>query len=187
MRWLWPALAAFWFVACGADDGQKPTAAQGACADDVPIGIEVGMLMPSVDVLRCDGTIVDLRELVCDRPLTLLDIGSAAFAPCLEATRAYATDPRYDALQAAGLNIVQVFTTDAEFQPANGAFCERYSARNAVDFDFLVDPTSQTDVFALPHPLNVVLDGRGVILQVWNGSLPDDRVETLEAFLIGAR
>jgi len=174
-------------VACSPEERQDPPVGQGQCANDVPTGIEVGMLMPSIEVRRCDGTIVDLRELVCGQPLTLLDIGSAAFGACIEATRTYASDARYDALQAAGLEIVQVFTTDPEFQPASGAFCERYRDRHEVDFEFLVDPTFQTDVFALPHPLNVVLDARGVIVRVWNGSLPEDRADTLEALLDTAR
>lgn len=183
MRCPWPVVFAAFVIACGADTEPEPPTERAACARDVAVGVEVGMLVPSIEIRRCDGSTVDLRELVCGRRLTLLDIGSAAFAPCIEATRSYARDERYDALQAAGLNIVQVFTTDAEFQPASNAFCEEYIARHAVDFEFLVDPTFESDVFSLPHPLNVVIDARGVIIQVWNGTLPEGRVDTLEALL----
>jgi hypothetical protein len=42
----------------------------GTCSSTAPTGLEVGMLIPDVQLERCDGSPVSLHDLVCGKPLT---------------------------------------------------------------------------------------------------------------------
>lgn len=153
------------------------------CDRTTPGGIEPGDPILDLTVQTCDGEAVSLRALACEAPLTLIDVGSAAFSGCIEATRTFATDPAFVALKADGLQVVQIFTADSQFQRPSQRFCADYVRRHAIDFRFLIDPLAETDVFSARYPLNLVVARDGTILEKWSPAIPADRVERLRAAL----
>ena len=155
-----------------------------ACASQGrAVGAQEGELLPPIPVTTCDGVETTLRAIACGAPLTLLDVGAATFRRCVEASDLYATDPDFAALKERGLNIVQVFTTDADFQPASPEFCRDYVAEHAIDFTFVVDPSAFTDGLSEVHPLNLVLNSAGEIVHKWVGDPPEDRLQILSDLL----
>lgn len=177
--WLAPVVL---LAACGAGSGSAPT---GTCPAGGEEGTWPGDVLPQMEVSRCDGTTVALSSIACGHPLTLLDIGAAAFPACVKATDRYATAADFDALQARGLHIVQVFTLDSGGSPASKSFCEAYVAEHAIDFEFLIDPLGRTDDIAPVHPFQLVLDVQGRVVHHWEVVIPPDQVETLGALLDG--
>lgn len=175
------ALALVGVLGCGPDEAANAPADD--CSADVAEGTEVGDRVPPFIVRQCDGAEVSLHDLVCGRPLTLIDIGSAASAGCIEATRTFVSDPDFAALRADGLQIVQIFTSDSELQRPSDSFCQRYVQRHGIDFDFLIDPPARTDAFSTHYPLNLVVDARGVILHKWSPVIPPERLDLLRAAL----
>lgn len=153
------------------------------CEIEGPDGLKPGEIVANFDVVHCDGTVVGLRDLVACRPLTLLDVGAAAYRKCREATDEYASDPTIDLLQARGLNIVQVFLYDESFGVPTLEFCSRYSAEHKVDFDFLVDQVGDTGLFSQVAPMNMVIDPDGTILYKWVGEIPEERSQILDELL----
>jgi hypothetical protein len=173
-------LLAFLLTACVPETEPEPLP---PCSEG-EAGVELGDLFPDLPaVLDCDGNEVRLRELACGAPLTLVDVGAASFDQCVDATIDYVNNPAWDPLVERGLQIVQVFTTDAQFQPADLDFCANYTEAHGVDFAFFVDGFAVTDVLGQLHPLNIVLDEDAVIVERWEGDLPDDRVDLLDARL----
>lgn len=170
-------------VSCSETDG---AAVSSMCPPAESQGNAVGDTLPDVTVLRCDGSEVSLRSVLCAAEVSLLDIGSAAYPACVESTRAYASDPEFDSLQDAGLQLVQVFTTDRSLVPATTDFCERYTEFHEVDFEFFIDPEGATDALGEFSPLHFVVDGSGQVLETWNPVVPPDRIARLRGYLEAA-
>lgn len=170
-------------ASCSDNDSPVPDAQAPMCPAAGPAGAEPGDIVYDALVRRCDGTEVSLHELICGPTLTLLDLGGAAFAECVAATDEYATDPAYDALQARGLQIVQVFVADEDLDPPTSLFCREYSEAHAVDFEFHVDPLRNTSALAEQYPFNVVIDSEGRIIHRWALDIPDDKLDILSALL----
>lgn len=154
-------------VGCAPETPPTPPCSEGTR------GVAAGdLLIDPPPLFRCDGSEVILSDLTCGAQLTLLDVGGASFQSCIEATNAYVNDPDFRALRNRGLQIVQVFTTDSAFQPAELEFCENYSAEHDVDFEFLVDPLAYTDAFGTNRPLSLAVGGDAVIVERWEGVIP---------------
>ena len=56
----------------------------------------------------------------------------------------YVNNPVWDPLVEDGLQIVQVFTTDAQFQPADLDFCADYTEAHGIDFAFVKASEGET-------------------------------------------
>ena len=171
------SVAALPDAAVSTDAGTAPMCSTG------PGGTEVGDLVADLGIRNCAGETVALRSAACGALLTLIDIGTATMPPCVQATDEYATGADYNALKANGLRIVQVFREDETGGLPTKSWCADYKTKYAVDFKFLVDPLHSTDDLMLPLPLNIVVDQTGVILNIWSGALPDDKLEQLSAML----
>ena len=171
-------MACAFVAACGTAPDNALAAAP-TCLPPMGEGFSVGEPIADLAVSRCDGTETNLRDLSCGHRLTLMDIGAAAFRACVEATELYARDAEFDALQAEGLNIVQVFLGNERFEVPTLEFCSEYSVRHQVDFDFVIDPPGETGLFSPVHPINLVIDHEGRILHKWSPMIPADRVEIL--------
>lgn len=156
------------------------------CPGPGELGGQLGQIVPDLVVSRCDGSSVSVHELVCGHPLTLIDIGGAAFEICVEATVEYASDPAYDELQARGLQIVQIFALDDENQIPTGAFCAEYVRTHAIDFEFTIDQLGATHQLAPFYPFNLVVDAEGTVLHRWEGRVPEDKIEILDSLLEGS-
>jgi hypothetical protein len=156
-----------------------------ACIDDARLGLGIGLgqVFPNVNVRRCEFEEIPLHDEICGHPLTLVDVGSAAFRPCVEATDAYVQDPELLALRSQGLHVVQVFSQDYSGQIPTTVFCNAYVEEHAIDFPFFIDPVGETEEWIEWHPFNAVLDSEGRVLEVWAGFLPEDRTARLEALL----
>ena len=174
-------LAALTLSAGACNDSVAPAL---ACpqAGDGQGGVALGDALPDVTVRDCTDAAISLRELACG-DWTLLDLGSALYPRCIEATDDYATGAEYDGLQERGLRLVQIFDLDAKGLPADADFCEQYTQTHGVDFDFLVDPEAQTDGLAVAHPFAALYDPDGVAVRVWLGDAPVDRVAEIDALL----
>ncbi|MFT7622178.1 MAG: hypothetical protein ACI9WU_001346 [Myxococcota bacterium] len=166
----------------GATTGEPATE---GCSTE-PGGLDIGDLVMDVDIRRCSGETVSLRQVACGAAVTFIDVGTASMGPCVEATKAYATAPEYVALKADGLQIVQVFRDDQGGDPPTKSWCTQYAAQNEVDFEFLTDPFHQTDAFDLTFPLYIVVGPDARILDIWSHALnevPTDRVPALRSLL----
>lgn len=178
------AIFALLFAVIGCDhEATDAASAPDDCSADIAEGTEVGDRVPPFVVRQCDGTEISLHDLVCGQPLTLIDVGSAAYPGCIEATRTFVSDPDFAALREDGLRVVQIFTSDSELQRPSDSFCQRYVRRHGIEYDFLIDPPARTDAFSPRYPLNLVVDGRGVILHKWSPAIPPERLELLRAAL----
>ncbi len=141
--------------------------------------------LAEAEVRRCDGEWVQLRDLACGHPVTLIDIGVGVDKHCVEATALYATDPKWDELQARGLEIVQVFLTDEDNDVPTTGWCVEYSEHHEIDFTFAMDPygnTVEAGIIDLP-PVNLVLDASGETVYEWYGIMPADKRQQIEALL----
>ncbi|MEM9462509.1 MAG: hypothetical protein AAGF11_50640 [Myxococcota bacterium] len=166
-------------------DSSSSGSASGCPSPGEPGG-QPGQIVPELIVSRCDGSSVSLHDLVCGHPLTLIDIGGAAFDICVDATIAYASDPAYDDLQARGLQIVQIFALDDENQIPTGAFCTEYVRTHAIDFEFAIDQLGATHQLAPVYPFNLVVDAQGTVIHMWEGSVPEDKIAILDSLLEGS-
>jgi hypothetical protein len=173
-----------WLAGCGTSEPvDRPCPAEGE------VGTGLGQVLPPLVVRGCDGEPVALRDLVCGTeddprpPYTLLDIGSAIFAECVQNTDAYAIDPEYDGFQARGLRIVQVFDLDQNGLPPDGTWCESYEAKHHVDFDFLIDPDGATAGLAPTHPWSILLDDTATVVREWKGGPVLDQEDVLDDLL----
>lgn len=166
-----------------ATDGGFTSGPAVICPGPGPAGNSPGDVIPAIDVIRCDGTQVSLQELTCGHPITLLDLGSAAFQECVDATDAYASSPAYTELKAQGLQIVQTFTQDNAGQLPTRSFCESYSEEHGIDFAFTIDQLGATTELTVTGPFNLVLDAEARILHQWDGEIPEDKIEILAELL----
>jgi hypothetical protein len=167
-------------LATGCDDAAMRA---GGCNLTAPGGTEPGDALLDLTVQTCVGEPVSLRRLACGAPLTLIDVGSAAYPGCIETTRTLVSDPAYVALRADGLQVVQIFTSDSEFQRPSKQFCEAYVQRHGIDFTFLIDPLAETDAFSARYPLNLVVNQDGVLVEKWSPEVPADRADRLRTLL----
>lgn len=170
----------FLLLVSGCDDA---TTEAGGCDLSAPGGTEPGEAILDLTVQTCAGEPVSLRQLACDAPLTFIDVGSAAYPGCIETTRTLVNDPAYVALRADGLQVVQIFTSDSEFQRPSQQFCETYVRRHGIDFTFLIDPLAETDAFSARYPLNLVVNRDGVLVEKWSPEVPADRADRLRTLL----
>ncbi len=123
--WVGLPLAAAIVSGCASDAPPQSvtTPAETVCPADGAEGTGPGDILVDVEIKQCDGSKAMLRSLVCGHSLTLIDVGAAAFAMCVEATDDYATGAEFDALQAEGLQIVQVFVGDEQLMLPTNKFC----------------------------------------------------------------
>ena len=149
----------------------------------VEVANAVGGRLGDAQINRCDAPLVQLVDEVCGAPLTLIDVGGAAFAPCVEATDAYVQDAPWRALRDRGLKVIQIMTTDEAGNIPSDAFCNAYSEEHAIDFDFFIDQTQRTRDIAPTHPVNIVVDADATIVERWETDIPEDRTETLSTLL----
>lgn len=171
----------------GPSDSESSASDTGAsCPGMGDVGVAQGQIIVDISVRRCDGSDVSLYELACGQKLTLIDIGGAGFADCVQATDEYATSPEYDELQAQGLQIVQIFDSDTMLQLPTLRFCQEYSEAHQVDFEFLIDQLGAVKDLAPLHPVNILLDGDARILHFWIGDIPDTKLEIIRGLLADA-
>ena len=158
-----------------------------------PFGADpaAGESFPDLEVARCDGSRLTLDEFRCAGEVTLFSIGAGWCEPCIEETPLL--QEVQDALEADGVQVVQILFQDALSMPATTLFCENWVADAGNNWPsgfelrlpVTIDPAGNTLGFfdVAVTPLNLLVDRDGKVLWAETGQIPADLESTIRGFL----
>ena len=133
--------------------GAGGTDTTSACSTTAPVGLEVGNLIPDIELQRCDGTPVNLRELVCGNVITHV-YSYASWCPGCRGfsgleDMGFDGNSMYDSYHDDGYEQVIILSANADFTNPTEEDCDTLQALHNGLVVFDATGSKTTDVLGL--------------------------------------
>jgi len=184
-------------TACGgaaptADAGVIPAACLEAAPTDAgyppgPYGTEIGDTIADFALEDCDGASVRLGDTLAAAKVVLITVGAGWCEPCIEEHEDLVATT-FAPFCARGLRVLDIVFEDDNALPATRLFCRGWRDRFTLPFPVLVDPLFTMRAYfggpaSTQTPLNLLIDGDGVIRWRSTGVAPADLPAEIERLL----
>lgn len=169
-------------------DGATTGDAKASCeAPSEGFGTGAGGIFDANIVLKdCDGNSVRLADLMCDKKLTLVDIGAGWCEPCIQQAQTLDADI-YEPNKGKGLQVISILFEDSKSLPATQAFCKQWRSDFGLTSPVLYDPTFKMQPYftelSSSTPVNMLVDADFRIVYKRSGEAPSDLGQTIQSEL----